>query len=53
MSHIICCICTRPITLEQYRTAQCWIDPGGNACAAHAGCLVQVGEADLGLRADR
>lgn len=48
--HILCCICTSPIYFEQYRSARCWTDPDGTTCAAHASCLVNVGEHDLGLR---
>ena len=52
MSHIVCCICTQPIPLDQYRIARCWTDPNGQTCAAHARCLIRIGEQDLGLRAD-
>lgn len=48
--HIICCICLHVIHLEEYRTARCWTDPAGETCAAHAGCLVRVGEKEIGLR---
>jgi hypothetical protein len=48
--HIPCAICTGPITLDQYRSARCWTDPQGVTVAAHAICLVRVGETDLGLR---
>lgn len=47
--HITCAICTDPIELDQYRTARCWADPDGVTCAAHAHCLVRVGEKDLKL----
>lgn len=47
--HIECCICTDPIYLEQYRTARCWTDPDGTTCAAHAQCLIALGETDLHL----
>lgn len=45
----MCCICTRPIALNDYRTARCWTDPHGETCAAHATCLINVGEAELHL----
>jgi hypothetical protein len=48
--HIPCCICLDHIRLEEYRTARCWTDPDGTTVAAHAACLVRVGETDLGLR---
>jgi hypothetical protein len=48
--HILCCICIRPIALDEYRTARCWTDPGGVSCAAHALCLVSLGEKEIGLR---
>jgi hypothetical protein len=47
--HIHCAICTGPISLDQYRTARCWADPDGITVAAHADCLVRVGEQDLRL----
>jgi hypothetical protein len=47
--HIPCCICLAPIPLDEYRTARCWADPAGITCAAHAACLIGVGERDLGL----
>ncbi len=47
--HIVCVICIGIIELDDYRSARCWTDPGGITCAAHAGCLVRVGEADLDL----
>lgn len=47
--HIPCCICLDHIRIEEYRTARCWTDPLGVTCAAHASCLVRVGEKDLGL----
>lgn len=50
VAHIPCCICTRPIHLDQYATARCWTDPDGITCAAHALCLVAVGEKEIGLR---
>lgn len=49
MSHILCCICTQPITLDQYRTARCWTDPHSITCAAHAQCLSSIGEPELDL----
>lgn len=51
--HIPCVICLQTIRIEEYRTARCWTDPDGQTCAAHASCLIRVGEKDLGLRADR
>ncbi len=48
--HIVCCICTSLIPLHEYRTARCWIDPEGETCAAHAACLIAVGEKEIGLR---
>jgi hypothetical protein len=48
--HIACCICLAPIPLDQYATARCWTDPNGETCAAHASCLLSVGEWDLGIR---
>lgn len=47
--HIQCCICIGTIRLDQYRTARCWVDPHGTTVAAHAACLIRVGERDLGL----
>jgi hypothetical protein len=47
---IPCCICLDHIRLEEYRTARCWTDPDGTTVAAHAACLVRIGETDLGLR---
>jgi hypothetical protein len=48
--HIPCVICLAVIPFDQYATARCWTDPFGITCAAHAACLVGVGERDLGLR---
>lgn len=48
--HIPCVICTHTIALEQYRDARCWTDPNGITCAAHAACLLAVGEQEIGLR---
>jgi hypothetical protein len=47
---IPCVICEHTISLDQHRTARCWTDPNGVTCAAHAACLIRVGERDLGLR---
>lgn len=47
--YIPCVICPNPIPLDEYRTARCWTDPQGVTCAAHAHCLVWVGEQDLDL----
>lgn len=46
---IPCVICIQTISVDEYRTARCWTDPFGVTCAAHATCLVSVGERDLGL----
>jgi hypothetical protein len=51
--HIICAICADPIRLDQYRQARCWTDPDGTTVAAHAPCLIRIGEEDLDLRADK
>lgn len=48
--HIQCVICLDTIHLEDYRTARCWTDPTGITCAAHALCLIRVGETDPDLR---
>jgi hypothetical protein len=48
--YIPCVICLEPISLDQYATARCWTDPHGETCAAHALCLIAVGERDLRLR---
>lgn len=48
--HIKCCICTGLISVSEYRTARCWVDPNGVTCAAHARCLISVGEKEIGLR---
>ena len=48
---IPCAICTRAIPLDQYRTARCWTDPEGVTVAAHAACLVSIGEHELDLPA--
>lgn len=48
--HIQCCICLDLIPLTEYRTARCWVDPKGETCAAHAACLIRVGETEIGLR---
>lgn len=48
--HVRCCICTDLILLSEYRTARCWTDPNGITCAAHALCLIRVGEREIGLR---
>jgi hypothetical protein len=48
--HIPCCICTGPIPLDEYAMARCWTDPHGVTCAAHATCLVSLGEQEIGLR---
>lgn len=48
--HIPCCICTATIALDEYRTARCWTDPNGITVAAHALCLLAVGEKEIGLR---
>lgn len=47
--YIECCICNRPIPRDQYSTGRCWTDPNGITCAAHAACLLRVGEQDLRL----
>ncbi len=47
--HIPCVICTGTIELDDYLSARCWTDPVGITCAAHAACLVRVGEYDLDL----
>lgn len=47
--HIPCVICLLPISLHEYRTARCWTDPHGVTCAAHAQCLLAIGEKDLSL----
>lgn len=47
--HIPCVICLETIELDQYRTARCWTDPHGISCAAHALCLIRVGEQEIGL----
>jgi hypothetical protein len=49
--HIPCAICTHPIYLDEYRTARCWTDPNSITVAAHASCLVRVGESELDLPA--
>jgi hypothetical protein len=49
---IPCAICLDHIHLDEYRTARCWTDPDGTTVAAHAMCLVRVGERDLGLGGD-
>lgn len=51
--HIPCVICLHHIRLEEYRSARCWTDPDGQTCAAHAECLVRIGERDLELPADK
>lgn len=48
--HIPCAVCTEPISLDEYYTARCWVDPAGIPCAAHAPCLLRVGEREIGLR---
>ena len=48
--HIPCCICLAAISLDDYRTARCWTDPRGITCAAHAACLIRLGEQEIGLR---
>jgi hypothetical protein len=48
-SHILCCICTQPIGLDEYEAARCWTDPFGVTCAAHHACLQSIGEYDLQL----
>lgn len=48
--HIPCVICLDLIRLEEYRSARCWTDPNGITCAAHAACLIRVGEREIGLR---
>jgi hypothetical protein len=50
--HIRCVICTDTIALDNYRSARCWTDPGGHTCAAHAACLIRVGEPDMQLPPD-
>lgn len=49
---IPCAICLLPIHLHQYRTARCWTDPNGITVAAHAHCLIWVGETELRLPPD-
>jgi hypothetical protein len=49
LGHIQCAICAGLIGLDQYRQARCWTDPEGITVAAHATCLIRVGERDLGL----
>lgn len=48
--HIPCVICTDLIAPDQYATARVWVDPNGISCCAHAGCLVALGEKEIGLR---
>lgn len=48
-SHIVCCICLGLIPISDYRTARCWMDPDGETVAAHAACLVRVGEREIGI----
>lgn len=50
--HIQCCICTNTIALDEYRTARCWADPTAITVAAHAHCLVRIGEHELSLPPD-
>jgi hypothetical protein len=49
---IPCALCLLPIHLDQYRTARCWTDPEGVTVAAHAACLLWVGETELRLPPD-
>lgn len=51
-AYIPCVICLDIIRIEEYRTARCWTDPLGTTCAAHAACLIRVGEKDLNLPPD-
>lgn len=50
--HVPCTLCPDPIELDQYRTARCWTDPGGITVAAHAACLIWIGEHELSLPPD-
>lgn len=50
--HIVCCICLLPISLDEYRSARCWTDPEGVTVAAHAACLIWIGENELHLPPD-
>jgi hypothetical protein len=50
--HIPCTICTHPISLDEYHTARCWTDPQANTVAAHAACLIRIGEHELSLPPD-
>lgn len=48
--HVPCVVCLHVIRIEEYRTARCWVDPDGISCAAHAPCLIRLGEPEVGLR---
>jgi hypothetical protein len=49
---IPCAICTDPIHPHEYRSARCWTDPTAITVAAHAACLVRIGEHELSLPPD-
>lgn len=48
-AYIECALCNVPISPADYVEAQCWVDPGYVALAAHRQCLVWIGETELDL----